>query len=146
MNFEIIMLRNASRMKKNALAIAAEAKKLALGSYDTFNWRNGTMGQMMKVAQLAQKREKYDCFWMSVVRALNGISSCDRVLLVQIYFKHRSKQEIAKKYGASLSTVYRRVKDALRRFGSQLALMGCNEQWLAQNFPDFDWVRTCAQE
>ncbi len=140
MNYESIMLKNAIRMKKSANLLVREMRLVAMRSYDTTLWRNGTMGQVAALSELSQRADLLNMFYESVKKALLLIPARYRALLVAVYFKHRDKQEIAMRYATSVSTVYRKLFAARNSFRLALQSIGCTEQWFRENYSEFDWV------
>ena len=140
MNYELIMLRNALRMKKNANILTEEMKLIALRSYSTFNWRDGTMGQVEAIAKLSRQIDDCNAFYNSVKKALYIVPAGYRALLVTVYFKNTDKQEIAKRYKVSRSTVYRKLLYARESFLSALNSIGCTEEWFMANYGELDFA------
>ncbi len=140
MNYDMIMLKNAVRMNKSAKILSRELQRLAIQSYDTLHWRDGTMGQVAAMGALTQDISRLRLFWDSVVGALKRISPAERALLVAVYLKCCDKQRLADRFGVSVSTVYRKLFVARKHFCAALQKMGCDEQWFQQNYGDFDWL------
>ena len=150
MKYELIMLRNALRMKKSAKILTEEMKLIALRSYSTFNWRDGTMGQIEAIGKISQQIEDCNIFYNSVKKALLIVPKGYRALLVAVYFKNVDKQELASKYKVSLSTVYRKLLYARESFLGALCSLGCSEEWFLNNYGELDFAenlpyhkRTC---
>ena len=140
MNYELVMLRNALRMKKNANILTEEMKLIALRSYSTLNWRDGTMGQVAEIARISQQIDDCNNFYNSVKKALCIVPKGYRALIVAVYFKNVDKQEIAKRYGVSLSTVYRKLLYARESFLAALNSIGCTEEWFMKSYYEFDFT------
>ena len=136
MNYELIMLRNALRMKNCAENFRDELKHIALRSYDTFNWRDGTMGQIELMSSVSQKIEECLRFYEIVKSALLLIPKGYRALLIAVYLKEIDKKKLAKRYFVSLSTVYRKLKRARTSFSKALKSLGCSEEWFEANYGD----------
>ena len=141
MNYELIMLRNALHMKRNANILTEEMKLIALQSYSTLNWRNGTMGQVKEIARVSQQIDDCNTFYNSVKKALLIVPKGYRALLVTVYFKNVDKQEIAKRYGVSRSTVYRKLLYARESFLAALNSIGCTEEWFVSNYGELDFAK-----
>lgn len=140
MNYELVMLKNAVRMKRSANILVKEMKILAMRSYDVANWRDGTIGQMQAIAELSQKIEHFNKFYSAVERALKLLSPALRALLVVVYIKNTDKKLIADKYKVSVSTVYRKLLTARERFRNALLSMGYDERWFKDNYDGYDWI------
>lgn len=139
MRYELIMLRNALRMKRTANILTKEMKLIALRSYSTINWRDGTMGQIRAMNHTSQQIG--DCleFYNSVEKALLIVPSGYRALLVSVYLKNVDKQQISTKYHVSVSTVYRKLLRARESFLRALNSIGCSEQWFTERYGDYNW-------
>ena len=139
MNYELIMLRNANRLKKSAQMLTEEMKQIALKSYATTNWRNGTMGQVKAIAMISQQIDEYLTFYNSVKKALLITPVAQRALLVCVYVKRVDPMVIAQKYTVSRATVYRKLFYARKAFRLALTQLGCDEEWFNANFGGYDW-------
>ena len=139
MNYELIMLRNALRMRKCAERFGEELNQIALGSYDTFNWRGGTMGQIEALSRASERIEECLRFYEIVKNALLVIPKSYRALLVAVYLKKTDKKAIAKRYCVSLSTVYRKLLRARTSFLHALQAMGCDEEWFVSNYGEYEF-------
>ncbi len=151
MNYELIMLKNAVRMKHTAAKISDEITVLAMHSYDTSNWRNGTAGQMQAVAELLQQKEVLNDFYSSVYQALGLVPKPLRALLVAVYIKGKAQKQLAARYGVSAATVYRKLCLARESFRQALTILGCDEQWFQARYGGYDWIvrreqRNCGSE
>lgn len=140
MKYELIMLKNALRMKKNAKILTKEMQLLAMQSYDVLNWRDGTMGQIEAIGNYINQIDCLTEFYNSVEKALLIVPKGYRALLVEVYFKCTDKLLLAKKYKVSRSTVYRKLFTARELFRDALQSIGCDEQWFISNYSDFDWI------
>ena len=140
MNYELVMLKNALRMKQNAKILKKEMQLVALRSYDTFNWRDGTIGQVQAISEYSRQIDRLTTFYNSIEKALLVVPSGYRALLVAVYFRHKDKMELAKRYRVSRATVYRRLSTARALFREALISIGCDEQWFTTNYADFDWI------
>ena len=140
MNYELIMLRNALRMKRNANILTEEMKLIALQSYSTLNWRDGTMGQIAAIARISEQIDKCNTFYNSVKKALLIIPKGYRALIGAVYFKNVDKFDIAKRYGVSRSTVYRKLLYARESFLAALNSIGCTKEWFLNNYGEFDFT------
>lgn len=139
MNYELIMLRNALRMKRCADKFREELEQIAITSYNTFNFRDGTMGQIEAISRSQQRIEECERFYEIVKSALIVIPKGYRALLVAVYLKRIDKKVIAKRYFVSLSTVYRKLCRARTAFLKALSAMGCDEAWFLANYGDYDF-------
>ena len=139
MNYELIMLRNALRMKRCADKFREELQQIAMTSYNTFSWRNGTMGQIEAMARAQDRIEECMRFYESVKSALLILPKPYRALLVAVYVKHVDKSVIVKRYHVSLSTVYRKLFRARTAFANALRSLGCDEQWFTDHYGDYDF-------
>ena len=139
MNYELIMLRNALRMKRCADKFREELKEIALNSYDTHCWHDGTMGQICAMARSQERIEECLRFYEVVKSALLIIPAKYRALLVSVYIKRTPKDALAKRYHVSLSTVYRKLCRARVSFLRALESFGCDEQWFLNNYGDYEF-------
>lgn len=139
MRYELIMLRNALRMKRTANILTKEMKLIALRSYSTLNWRDGTMGQIRALSQTSQQIADCLDFYNSVEKALLIVPSGYRALLVAVYLKNTDKKQIATRYRVSVSTVYRKLLRARETFLRALNTIGCNEQWFTDRYGEYNW-------
>ena len=139
MNYELIMLRNALRMKRCAKKFREELKHVALTSYNTTNWRDGTMGQIEAIARTYEKIDECQLFYESVKSALLLLPNTYRALLVTVYMKHTDKKALAKRYCVSLSTVYRKLCQARTSFLNALHSIGCTEEWFETQYGDYEF-------
>ena len=140
MNYELIMLKNALRMKQNAKILTKEMQLVAMRSYDTFNWRDGTVGQIRAIGDYSEQIDRLVAFYNSVEKALFILPKGYRALLVAVYFKHEDKMDIAIRFRVSRATVYRRLYTARELFREALVSIGCTEQWFLDNYSNFDWI------
>ena len=139
MNYELIMLRNALRMKKCAEKFREELKHIAMTSYNTTNWRDGTMGQIAAMAQTQERIEECQRFYEIVKSALLVLPKGYRALLVAVYLKRMDKKLLAKRYDVSLSTVYRKLFRARTSLKNALEGIGCDEEWFVTNYGDYEF-------
>ena len=140
MNYELIMLKNAIRMKKTANILSKELTLVAMKSYDTFNWRDGTMGQVQAITNISMQIDECLAFYNAVEKALLMLPKKYAVLLVTVYFKNTAKEELAKKYKVSRSTVYRKLYSAREMFLRALISMGFTEEWFNENYSHYDFI------
>ena len=140
MNYELVLLRNALRMKRNAKILTKEMQLIALRSYNTLNWRDGTMGQLRAIEDYSQQIDRLTNVYNLVERALLIVPAGYRALLVAVYFRNKDKNEIAKRYRVSRSTVYRRLYRARELFCQALQSIGCDKEWFVSNLSDLDWI------
>lgn len=138
MNYELIMLRNALRMKKSAQMLTKEMESLALRSYSTLNWRDGTLGQVNAIANMSRQVDEYLTFYNAVKKALLLTPKGQRALLVAVYLKRADVKLLAQKYNVSRSTVYRKLYYARQAFCRALTAIGCDETWFQANYGDYN--------
>ena len=139
MNYELIMLRNALRMKKCAEKFREELEHIAMTSYNTSNWRDGTMGQIAAMARAQERIEECQRFYEIVKSALLELPKGYRALLVAVYLKHTDKKALAERYRVSLSTVYRKLCRARTSLQRALEKLGCDEEWFLANYGDYEF-------
>ncbi len=140
MNHELVMLRGLNYCKKEIKRLNAECMSTALKSYDAENWKDGTLGQMQRMVQIALEREKFENYLTLVKQALSDMPKGYRTLLVTVYIKNVSKEEICQRYCVSKSTVYRKLAKSRECFKNKLLLLGCDEKWFCQMYGQTDWV------
>lgn len=139
MNYELIMLKNALRMKRCAEKYREELHHIAMKSYDTLNWRDGTMGQIEAMSRSQQRLEECMLFYEIVKSALLVLPKGYRALLVAVYLKNIDKKVIAERYYVSLSTVYRKLCRARSCLRNALQAIGCDEQWFLDRYGDYEF-------
>ena len=144
MNYELIMLRNALRMKSCAEKLREELQHIAITSYNTVNFRDGTMGQIAAMSQTQEKIEECQRFYEIVKSALLVLPKGYRALLVAVYLKRVDKKVLAKRYYVSLSTVYRKLCRARTSFLNALKALGCDEKWFLANYGDYEFEERLA--
>ena len=127
-------------MKKTANILSKQLTLVAMNSYDTLNWRNGTMGQVEAITQISNQIDEYLTFYNAVKKALYMMPKGHAALLVTVYFKNSDKDSLAKKYGVSRSTVYRKLYAAREMFKCALNSLGCTEQWFNDNYSGYDFI------
>lgn len=140
MNHELVMLRGALRMKQSAHEFNKTIKNLALKSYSTFNWRDGTMGQVQAICDYTERRDKCLRFYNGVADALKLTPKGYRALICEVYLYRTDKQTICNRYKVSLSTLYRYLSKARKTFKSKLEKLGMDESWLQTNYQSMPWV------
>ena len=140
MNYELLMLKNAVRMKKTANILSKQLTLVAMKSYDTFNWRNGTMGQVEAISNISAQIDECLAFYNAVEKALLMLPKGYSALLATVYFKNTSKEELAKKYHVSRSTVYRKLFRAREMFLRALISLGFTEEWFTTNYEHYDFI------
>ena len=145
MNYELIMLRNALRMKRCADKFREDLQHIAMTSYNTFNWRDGTMGQIEAMSRSQEKIEECLRFYEVVKSALLVLPRSYRALLVAVYLKRIDKKVIAKRYHVSLSTVYRKLCRARVSFQNALQSFGCDEEWFVTHYGDYEFEERFAR-
>lgn len=140
MNHELVMLRGALRMKQSAKDLNKTIRTLALKSYSTLNFRDGTMGQVEAICNYTEKRNSYLNFYNGVAKALKRTPKGYRALICEVYLRNTDKQSICQKYKVSLSTLYRYLSKARKKFRDSLNDLGYSENWLATNYKCVPWV------
>ncbi|MCM1195420.1 MAG: hypothetical protein NC332_05765 [Firmicutes bacterium] len=136
MNYELIMLKGADRMRRSAKSLTKEIQNIAVSSYSTLNWRDGTMGQIEKIAELTEIRNDCLAFYNAVVQALKLTDKAYRALLYAVYFKRVDKIELCRRYNVTVTTLYRKVWQARMNFKSCLEQLGYTENWFVKNYSD----------
>ena len=139
MNYELIMLRNALRMKRCAEKFREELDHIALTSYNSCTWRNGTMGQIEAMSQARDRIEECLRFYEIVKNALLILPKGYRALLVAVYLKRIDKKVLAKRFDVSLSTVYRKLCRARASLLNALKSLGCDEEWFIANYGEYEF-------
>ena len=145
MNYELIMLRNALRMKRCAESYRGDIERIALTSYNTSTWRNGTMGQIDAISNAQRRIEECQRFYDVVKNALLVLPKGYRALLVAVYLKKIDKKVLAKRYDVSLSTVYRKLFRARTSLSNALKSLGCDEEWFIANYGDYEFEENLPQ-
>ena len=140
MNYELIMLRGANRMKYEAVSASKEIMNIAVTSYSTLNYKDGTLGQAEEICRRAAERDHCLLFYNALMQGLRSVPKGNRALLVAIYLKNADKRGICAKYGVSLSTLYRKLSLSRAMLRSALNALGYNEKWFRDNFGSVDWI------
>lgn len=142
MNYELIMLKGAKRMKANALRLQTEAENVAVLSYCVENCANSTMDQIDRIAKYVDMRDSCMAFVEGVANALSSMPKGYSALLKTVYLKKSDKNELCRKYKISLSTFYRKLERARSSFRTHLNVCGCSEAWFWKNFGDVSWIKS----
>lgn len=138
MNYELIMLNGAKRMKQAGNDYLALAQKKALASfYDSAT----TSEQILKVAEQVQHADSCFAFHNFTLAALKSMRKGYRALMYKIYVKGEDKKLIAKKYGISLSKLYRALAKAKTEFCFELKKLGCDSVWFWNTYGEYDWIQ-----
>ena len=140
MNYELIMLKNATRIQRTANILTKELELVALRSYDTTNWRDGTLGQIQAISEISSQIEECNIFCNAVKKALLMLAKGYRALLVTVYFKRSDIVNLAQKYAVSRSTVYRKLGHAREMFLQALNCLGYTEQWFTAHYGHYDFI------
>ncbi len=140
MNYELTMLKNVVRAQKSAQSIAHRIRLLAMRSYDTAGFRNGTLGQVQKLQKMCCRAELFNGFCRFVKKALNRLPAGVRALLVEVYVKNRSRSDVAKRCGVNVGKVYRKLFAARKLFRDALEKEGCTERFFNESYGCFDWL------
>lgn len=140
MNHELVMLRGLGHCRKKMLRLQEECLNCALKSFSTEFTRDGTIGQVRAVAQLVVQKENLEKYIDLVKSALADMPRGYRALIVAVYVKKISKEELCRKYKISVSTVYRKLAKARTCFRSKLEALGCTESWFAATYGENDWI------
>lgn len=140
MNHAEVMLKNAKVCIRYLKALDEQSKELAVKSYCTEGVRDGTMGQVAKLVQFSVAKESCESFLRVIRSALKDMPKGYRALLYAVYVKGVTKRSIAEKFGISIATVYRKVRDAVGCFGDKLVRNGKNEAWFVENYGNADWI------
>lgn len=138
MNYELIMLRSANRIKYCDKSLSLEIKQIALTSYAVLNYKDGTMGQIRLMSERAQLRDKCRLFWQSLVEALKIMPKPYCALLVTVYFKKSDIPSLCARFKKSKSTLYRKLWEARNHLKNALTSLGYDEKWFKDNFSDMD--------
>ena len=137
MNYELIMLNGAKRMKQTGNDYLALAKKKALSSfYDSAT----TSEQILKVAEQVKHADSCFAFHNLTLAALKSMRKGYRALMYKIYVKGEDKKLIAKRHGISLSKLYRALAKAKAEFCLELKKLGCTSDWFWNTYGEYDWV------
>ncbi|MCM1289962.1 MAG: helix-turn-helix domain-containing protein [Corallococcus sp.] len=131
MKNELTVLKSVRYAKAIAKKLDEECKTLALSSFCTLNFQNGTLGQVRKVADLVCKRDVTERYFQAVVDALGKMPGGYRALLFSVYVKNVSKTELCRKYAVSVSTLYRKLAYARQLFAQNLQSTGAREAWFS---------------
>ena len=140
MNHELIMLRGANRMKYYAQSVSQEIMRIAVTSYSTLNYKDGTMGQVKEICSRAKIRDDCLLFYNALVSALRRIPKGNRALLVAVYLKNADKKSICAKYKVSASTLYRKLYVSRSLLRAELDALGYDEKWFTDAYSYIDWI------
>lgn len=120
------------------MQIAKDMTLIAMRSYDTTGWRNGTLGQVQSLAELSRRMDKFNGLYNAVRDALRVLPASYRALLVEVYIKNVPITALAQRYKVSKRTVYRKLAYARELFRNALLSAGCDEQWFESNCEGLD--------
>lgn len=144
MNYELTLLKNASTLTKSVSLCRRSAQLLAMKSYDTAGWRNGTFGQIAAIEDLLKLADNLQQLCKLIKHSLLLVPRPERALLVAVYVRNLHKKEVAKRYGVSLSTVYRKLYLSRKCFAQMLSRLGLTEEVFENEYGDLnmqgDWV------
>lgn len=138
MKRELIMLREVKQVYRLMQSLTKRAKGMAVKSYYSYGVKNGTVGQIEEICRLIELRDDCLLFCSAVSQALNAIDGDSRKLLKLYYINHVKAEDLAVKLGTTLSCVYNRLYAARLQFAHALDELGCDEQWLRDNFSHID--------
>ncbi len=136
MNYELTLLRNYSMIKRSASVLRGSARLIALRSYDSARWRDGTMGQIAAIREMTSVAERLEELCRNVGNALSLVPRKQRALLVAVYARGADKSELAAKFNVSLSTVYRKLIVARKIFLNKLRAVGLTESVFVADYGD----------
>lgn len=128
MNYELKLLHNLQAVGNAVSVLRRSARILAQHSYDTFGYRNGTLGQIAEIGGVLYLAEGLSDLWQTVKKALLLMPCKLRVLLMEVHVRHVAGKSIAEKYLVSPSTVYRKLSCARGVFREKLAEVGLSEE------------------
>ncbi len=134
MNYELKMLKGALLMKNHAMQLKEEIKNVALSSYDTYGWKEGTIGQIKQIQHLCEQSEITLQYVEKVFGALRRLPVKRRALLVAVYMCGADKRKLADKLNVSRSTLFRMLTNARAMYCDALHSMGATEKWYAEHF------------
>lgn len=139
MNYELIMLNGAKRMKESARDYMTEAKRAAVASFSS---RLAVGEQLEYVARIAEESERCYAFVDLVFTALKRTERGYRALITEIYLKKTPKSNICVKYRIARSKLYRVLSSARKSFERELRALGASEKWFWENYGNVEWVRS----
>lgn len=140
MKRELIMLRKVKQVYKLMQSLTKQAKSLAVNSYYSYGVKNGTVGQVEEICRLIELRDDCLLFCSAVSEALNAIDEDSRNLLKQYYIDLVKAETLAARLDTTPLCVYNRLSVARLRFGRALDKLGCNDEWLRDNFSHIDFL------
>ena len=134
MNHELVMLRGLAHCRRKLRRLEEESLSYALKCFSTECMRDGTVGQVRVMAQLAVERENLERYVELVKLALTNMPVGYRALIIAVYVKRVSIEELREKYHVSVSTVYRKLAKARKCFRAKLEALGCTEEWFVATY------------
>ena len=129
MYYEITMLKDLAKYKRNIGKLAEIIKLYAIKSFNPSRTKNGTFGQFDVLLQMINFRERLDFYVSEIMQALSMLKPSYRALLKKVYVQGVAKTAIAKKYHVSVATVYRKIHRARNDFRRILHKLGYTEEW-----------------
>lgn len=140
MSHELVMLRGVEYCKKQILRLQEKCLQFALKSFSTEYAKEGTLGQVRILAEMAVEKEDWQRYLELLKIALGNMPTPYRALLVAIYVKKISKEALCAKYHVSLSMVYRKLARARKCFREKLLQLGCTETWFRETYGNNEWI------
>ncbi len=140
MNHELVMLRGIKYCKKSIKSLNEQCMNIALRSFSSEKYHDGTLGQAMDLAQKVAEREIFLNYLKLIKTALIEMPRGLRALIVAIYIKELPKEYFCKKYHISPATMYRKLALARDSFRLKLQSLGCDEKWFRDTYGEVEWV------
>ena len=141
-----LLLESTPRLCAEISHITKSVNKIALTSYNTTSWKDGTIGQIEEITQLMQRRDRLEDLVSRISTALSGVDKPLRQLLSQVYIVRRKPKELAQKYNVSPTTVYNKLSAGKKIFCANLKSTGVTCGWVKENFDDLPWLCKLADE
>ncbi len=143
MTYEAEILIGASKMEALVRLCQEAYKNIAVHSYFTDFWRDGTMGQLETMENYQQMQNRFQKLIDVVQNSLSQMPKAYKNLLIQIYLLHAKKRNICKKYKITQQNLYGKIRKANMMFYDGLKKQGADYNWFKTTYSDIDFSEIC---
>lgn len=135
-----LLLESTPRLCAEIAQLTDSVNKIALTSYNTTSWKDGTIGQIEEMTQRMQLRNDLAELRNYISTALSKVDKPLRQLLTQVYIIRRKPKAIASKYHVTPANVYNKLSAGKKIFCANLKSAGCTLSWIKETFSDVAWL------
>lgn len=138
MNTELKILRQVNICRRNLRSLKKNILRESLESISTENFPGGTYGLILHMLEQVEEKRRLERFLSEFRELFSQIPKGYRALLFNVYLKNIPCEAIARKFGVSVRTVYRKLCRARQAFGNRIKKLSEN------TFPEvFSFVCQC---